>query len=162
VDSVTEAEIRASFVNCSRGAATRLAVPADLAGQPWADLDFLGWTEPGAPDRAHLVVPEPDGLVGITLRRGSGGQRRAQMCAACRTTHAAGGVALVAAPKAGESGRRGNTVGTYLCADLACSLYARGLRTPALGRSHRDDTPVEDRVEHVRATLAALVARVRG
>ena len=162
MDPVTEPAIRASFVNCSKGAARRLAVPADLDAQPWPDLDFLGWTEPGAPDRAHLVVPSEVGLVGVTLRRGNGGHRRAQVCAACLTHHAAGGVALMAATKAGAAGRRGNSVGIYLCADLDCSLYARRRKRPALGRAHRDEFLVADRVEHVRTTVAAFLARVRG
>ncbi|WP_428815179.1 FBP domain-containing protein [Streptomyces albus subsp. chlorinus] len=31
-------------------------------------------------------------------------------------------MALLAAPRPGAAGRQGNTVGAYLCADLACSL----------------------------------------
>lgn len=162
MDPVTEAAVRASFVNCSKGAARRLPVPADLADRPWADLDFLGWSEGGSADRSYLVLPLPVGLTGIALRRGSGGFRKAQMCAACLTTHASGGVALMAAAKAGESGRRGNSVGTYLCADLDCSLYARRLKTPALGRTHRDDGDVADRVAHLRAAVEAFAARVLG
>ncbi|TGN78537.1 FBP domain-containing protein, partial [Streptomyces griseoluteus] len=46
---LTEQDIRASFVNCSKGDAKRLAVPRDLAERPWDDLDFLGWRDPGAP-----------------------------------------------------------------------------------------------------------------
>jgi FBP C-terminal treble-clef zinc-finger len=42
VGPLTEQQIRAAFVNCSKGEAKRLHVPRDLAGQPWADLDFLG------------------------------------------------------------------------------------------------------------------------
>jgi hypothetical protein len=45
----------------------------------------------------------------------------------------AGGVTLMTARRAGPDGRQGNSVGQYLCTDLACSLYARGLRAPAAG-----------------------------
>ena len=47
------------------------------------------------------------------------------MCALCRSTHSGGGVALFVARRAGAAGRNDNTVGTYICADLACSMYAR-------------------------------------
>jgi hypothetical protein len=39
--------------------------------------------------------------------------------------------------------RCGNSVGTYICADLACSLYLRGLLP--LERSYGQDRPLEDR-----------------
>jgi len=49
VKVLTEQEIRAAFVNCAKGEARRLNVPRDLAGQPWDDLDFLGWRDPQSP-----------------------------------------------------------------------------------------------------------------
>jgi len=45
-------------------------------------------------------------------------------------------VSLFVAPKAGEAGKRGNTVGTYLCADLACSTLIR--ITPPESEAHPD------------------------
>ncbi|MEV0476177.1 FBP domain-containing protein, partial [Streptomyces prunicolor] len=49
---LTEREIRAAFVNCTKGEAKRLSIPRDLAERPWDDLDFLGWRDPQAPGRA--------------------------------------------------------------------------------------------------------------
>ncbi len=43
---LTEQEIRAAFVNCTKGEAKRLSVPRDLADRPWDDLDYLGWRDP--------------------------------------------------------------------------------------------------------------------
>src|SRR3954464_7272964 len=60
MEPLTEQEIRAAFVNCTKGEARRLSVPRDLAERPWDDLDFLGWRDPQAPDRAYLVA-ELDG-----------------------------------------------------------------------------------------------------
>ncbi|MFC6930320.1 FBP domain-containing protein [Actinomadura yumaensis] len=48
---ITESDIRRSFANCSKGEAKRLTVPKDLDERPWGDLDFLGWRDPGAPER---------------------------------------------------------------------------------------------------------------
>lgn len=159
MDPVTEPEIRASFVNCSKGEAKRIPVPTDLDRRPWDDLDFLGWSDPAYPGRSFLVVPTADRLVGVALRSESS-SRRSQMCGICTTGHQNGGVTLMVARKTGESGRRGNTVGTYLCSDLACSLYARRIKTPTLGRQYRDDTPVEERVGKLRETITAFVARL--
>src|SRR5690349_4519993 len=99
--SVDEREVRASFVNASRGEVTRLRVPADLAERPWQDMDFLGWVDERAPLQCYLVVPAAgDGVVGIRLRRNAAGvgPRRARMCSLCLTTHPGQGVALMVAP----------------------------------------------------------------
>ncbi|WP_063059070.1 FBP domain-containing protein [Nocardia sienata] len=162
MEPLTEREIRASFVNCSKGDAKRLSIPTDLADRPWDDLDFLGWSDPGAAGRAYLVIPEERGPAGIALRYETGGPRRSQMCTICSTTHTNGGVVLMTARKAGEAGRRGNSTGTYMCDDLACSLYARRKKTPALGRAYRDDFDAEYRIEQIRENITAFLTRVRG
>ncbi|MDF0531991.1 FBP domain-containing protein [Tsukamurella sp. 8F] len=158
---VTEAQIRGSFINCSKGDAKRLSVPKDLAGRPWEDLDFLGWEDPTLAARCYIVVPEGDALVGVALRA-ERGTRRTQMCALCLTTHTGGGVGLLTGKKAGESGRKGDTVGTYICADLQCSLYVRGKKTPALGSRYREDLAEEEKIARLGGNLTAFLARVRG
>ena len=55
MEPISEAEIRRSFLNCSKGEATRVKLPADFAGTPWADLDFYGWIDPG--DTVVLQIP---------------------------------------------------------------------------------------------------------
>lgn len=159
MEPVTEQDIRSSFVNCSKGDAKRLSVPADLAEQPWEDLDFLGWSDPTYAGRSYIVVRREEELVGVALRHEAGSDR-AQMCTICTTTHSRGNVALMAARKVGESGRRGNTVGTYMCTDLDCSLYARGEKTPALGSRYRENLTPEERVERVQENLNAFVGRL--
>ncbi|MGQ4614835.1 FBP domain-containing protein [Nocardia sp. R7R-8] len=160
MDPVTERDIRSSFVNCSKGDAKRLPVPKDLDERPWAELDFLGWSDPSLPGRGYLVVPQDDGLVGVALRYATGGSGRAQMCTICLTTHTGGGVSLMTAHKAGESGRRGNSVGTYMCTDLACSLYARNKKRPALGSRYREDLTPEEKIERVRDNLNTFLAKL--
>ena len=160
MDPITERDIRASFVNCSKGDAKRLPVPRDLDERSWDDLDFLGWTDPSFPGRGYIVVPRGDDLVGIALRFEQQGSGKSQMCTVCLTTHTKGGIALMTANKVGESGRAGNAVGTYMCIDLACSLYARGKKKPALGSRYREDLDADGKAERVRVNLGAFVDRL--
>ncbi|TXS09896.1 FBP domain-containing protein, partial [Streptomyces sp. ms191] len=51
MEPLTDRQIRSSFVNCTKGEASRLRLPLDFAALPWEDLDFLGWVDPGAPLR---------------------------------------------------------------------------------------------------------------
>lgn len=167
MDALTDAEIRASFVNCSKGEAKRINLPRDLAELPWADLDFVGWRDPGAPDRAYLVAPAPDAApgapVGVTLRIAPGARRnllRSSLCGLCVTSHSGGGVDLLAAPLAGPAGRQGNTVALYMCADLACSLYIRGRKTSPLARRIEETLTVPEQIARTRRNLDAFLAKV--
>lgn len=160
---ITESDIRRSFVNCSKGAAKRLSVPRDLDEQAWEDLDFLGWRDPGAPDRGYVVAErEGGGLVGIALRAAQGAARgfaSRSMCSLCLTIRTGGGVALMSARRTGEAGRLGNTVGQYLCSDLACSLYTRGRKETA-GGDFEETLTVEERVARTRGNLAVFIGKV--
>jgi hypothetical protein len=166
MEPIGERDLRSSFVNCSKGEAGRIRLPPGFAesGVPWADLDFLGWTDPGAPMRALLVMPGPDGPIGVVLRRPEARRSsamRSSMCRICLTDHAGSGVALFVAPLAGAAGRQGNTVGEYLCADLACSLYLRGKRRPKMRLVRREETlSLDERIERAMANLSSFVDRV--
>ncbi|MFJ3583164.1 FBP domain-containing protein [Streptomyces sp. NPDC090127] len=164
VEPLTDQQIRSSFVNCTKGEAGRLKLPLDFAELPWQDLDFLGWVDPGAPLRAHLVVPREDGPLGISLRVPGASRTSAvksSLCQVCLTGHASSGVTLLAAPLAGARGREGNTVGIYICADLACSLYVRGKRQPKLRAGRQEESlTAEGRIERMTANLDAFLAKV--
>jgi hypothetical protein len=161
---ISEGDIRRSFVNCSRGEAERMKLPADFAGIPWPDLDFLGWRDQGAPDRAYLIAERDDHLTGITLRATRGHPRNftaRSMCSVCLTTHTAGGVALMTARRAGAAGRQGNSVGQYLCTDLACSLYIRGLRETDADTDLEESLPADEKIIRALANLDAFLDKVR-
>ena len=164
VEPLTDRQIRSSFVNCTKGEASRLRLPLDFAALPWEDLDFLGWVDPGAPLRAHLVLPREDSPLGISLRVPATGRTSAvksSLCQICLTGHASSGVTLLAAPLAGSRGREGNTVGTYICADLACSLYIRGKRQPKLRAGRQQESlTVDERIERTMTHLNAFVDKV--
>lgn len=159
---LTEQDIRSSFINCSKGEAKRLAIPRDLAERPWNDLDFLGWRDPGAPDRSYLVTEREDRLVGVTLRFPSSqrGFLHRSMCSLCLTTHPGNGVRLMTARKAGAAGREGNSVGVYMCADLACSLYVRGRKVPESVLRIKESLTVEEQIARTTANLSAFLDRL--
>ncbi|GAA3556490.1 FBP domain-containing protein [Nonomuraea rosea] len=160
--TITEQDIRASFVNCSKGEARRLNLPRELARSPWDDLDFLGWRDPGAPERAYLVLERDGGLVGVSLRLAPEVRRsfaKSTLCSVCVTPHAGPGVALFAAPRVGAAGRQGNTVGAYICADLACSLYVRDKKQTELGTRFESLT-VGERIARAVVNLDAFLDRI--
>ena len=78
MEPLTDARIRSSFVNCTKGEAKRLHVPKDLATRPWDDLDYLGWQDPKAPQNHYLVTEHDGRLCGVALRasRETRGPRR--------------------------------------------------------------------------------------
>lgn len=159
MEPLTEPQIRASFVNCSKGEASRLHLPRDLDATPWDDLDFLGWRDPQAPARVYLVTVHDGVRRGLQLRApGTTGRGQQGMCSLC-TTVRSGDVALLVAPRAGRAGKAGHTVGTYVCGDLACSLLVRDKVSSGGARLHETLT-VEEKVARLRANLDAFVARV--
>jgi hypothetical protein len=165
VNPLGTAAMRKSFVNCSRGEAARINLPADLAALPWPDLDFAGWRDPKAPQRAYLVAPRPDGTnLGLVLRTQAGRNRRSlvrnSMCSICLTVHTASGVSLFAAPRPGAAGRDGNTVGSYCCSDLKCSLYARGILRPETTIMAEETLTVSERVIRLQNRLEQFLASV--
>ena len=56
METLTEQQLRRSFINCSRGEASALTLPRDFAALAWPDLVFLGWRDPRAPLRGYMVV----------------------------------------------------------------------------------------------------------
>ncbi|MFC4021149.1 FBP domain-containing protein [Micromonospora sp. GCM10011542] len=156
---LSERTIRTSFINCTKGEAQRLSMPKDLAERPWGDLDFLGWHDPSAPERAYVVADSGAGPTGVALRVApKTGRVRRSMCSLCLTTHTGDGVSLMTARKAGREGRQGNSVGVYICTDLACSLYLRGRKDA--GRRLDESLTLDEKIERTTASLAAFLARV--
>ncbi len=163
MEPLTEQQIRAAFVNCTKGESKRLSVPRDLAERPWSDLDYLGWRDPQAPDRAYLATVLDGRPTALALRCPSptAAQRPRGMCSICLTTPA-GGVSLMVARRAGKPGQQGNTVGTYICSDLACSLYVRGRKDAGPGARLQESITLEEKIQRTVAHLAAFVAKVTG
>jgi hypothetical protein len=163
MEPLEEKDIRACFVNCSKSEATRINLPRPLSGLPWADLDFLGWRDPGALDRGYIVADHNGRLTGVTLRAPQGIHRsftKTNVCTLCITAHPGTGVRLLTAPRAGAAGRQANTVGTYMCSDLACSLYVRGQKTTGLETRYDESLPLQAKIDRTLLNLASFLNKV--
>ena len=161
MEALSPEQVRRSFVNASRSQVAAMTLPGDLPGLDWASRDYLGWQDPKLPARAYLVAPLQGRVVGVLLRTPgvTSGRRASALCELCRAAHRADDVKLFVAPRAGASGRAGNSVGTYVCADLGCSAYARGLRETELTPA---EPPGPERVARLQHRLAAFLGRVLG
>lgn len=155
---LSERALRASFRNCSRGERESLTLP-DLRSLDWEALPFLGWRDPKAPLRGYLVRVQDDGPVGVVLRAPETRVRRTAQCLLCHSVHS-DGVALFTARRLGAAGKRGSTIGTYVCDDLRCPDHLRASLRPS--RQLPDPAPVlaartEEMLERLDGFLAGVL-----
>jgi len=155
VKPLTESEIRGAFVNATKGEVERMPLPG-LHEVIWDSREYLGWRDPGSPQRGYLVHWVDDRPVGVVLRASEVGLSHGiqAMCSLCRTPQPSDQVTLFSAPRAGQAGRDGNTVGTYICNDLACSHIIRILPPKQPMQPEPADI--------VAARAVGLLERVRG
>lgn len=157
---VTREDIASSMVNMSPAELEAMSFPG-LHETLWAEREFLGWRDAHHPRRGYLVfwvATEVRGIMvtGAPTPMPAG---KAAMCALCHTQQPAPQVSLFTAPKAGEQGAKGNTVGTYLCADLSCSAIIRML--PNLPGSQLDPAEaLKSKGNSIRARLENFSNRV--
>lgn len=162
MEILTDAQIRKSFINCSKGEAKRLNVPNGLDQVAWDDLRFFSWIDAKNPQKAAIVVPAEDGSVsGVLLTRAKAQGKRAQMCSFCMTLHPGSGISLFSAAKTGDSGRRGNTLGTYVCSNLRCVDYVTGKKKPEGIRQMDETLKVEQRLERMIENARGFVERLQ-
>jgi hypothetical protein len=156
-------EIRASFVNCTKGQARSANMPTRFDRIDWATLEFLGWRDPKAPDRGYVVLERDDRMTGITLTANTTARSalKKNICAFCTTTHDLTGITLFAARRAGSAGRQGNTVGTYACADLRCADYVSGVISSSVPQPFETLTLAEKNTRTI-TNLGKFVDRVLG
>lgn len=129
---LNESTIRSSFVNASRKEAKDAVLPDFLDAVAWDALDFLGWRDPKFAKRAYVVLPSLDGdPVGVVLRQADAAPRSRAMCSWCRDVRLPNDVVFWSARRVGDAGRRGATVGTFICRDFECSHNVRNDPPPA-------------------------------
>ncbi len=155
---LTERDIRDSLVNATQAEAERVPLPG-LHEVIWDDREYLGWRDPSAAHRGYLVYWRGSEPIGLVLRAAQTPLRaRSAICSLCNTPQPGGQVTMFTARRAGEAGRRGDSVGTYICADLACSLLIR-ISPPQYVQPSPDDV-VAGRATRLATRLDAFVSRV--
>ncbi|WP_314432728.1 FBP domain-containing protein [Microbacterium lacticum] len=157
MQALTEDQVRTALVNASPDERDRLVVPMSFVLADWDHLDFFAWPDPDNRGRGYVIV-ERDGVpTGIVLRAASGSRPRAAMCNLCHTMQPGNQVALFTARRVGEAGERGDSVGTYMCADLGCHDNVR-LAAPLAPSEVR--ASVDRRIDSTRERVEAFVERV--
>jgi hypothetical protein len=156
--ALTEEEVRESFVNAADDERRIVAMPVDFLLTDWDHLDFLAWRDPRTRGRGYVVTERDGEPMGVVLRASEGSSRaRAAMCNLCHTMQPADQVALFTARKAGQAGHAGDSVGTYMCADLSCHENVR-LAMPLAPSEVRGS--VDLRIDGTRRRTEAFVERV--
>ncbi|MFY9713112.1 MAG: FBP domain-containing protein [Microbacterium sp.] len=159
--ALTEADVRASFVNADADEQRVMAMPHDFMLVDWDYLDFFAWRDPSAGRRGYVLIEHDGRVVGVVLRASDPGRRHAGMCNICHTMQPGNQVALFSARRSGEAGARGDSVGTYLCTDLSCHENVR-LAHPLAPNEIRAAGQVDIRLDGTRRRMEAFVARVLG
>jgi hypothetical protein len=130
---LTEDQIRESFVNTTKGEAERLPMPVWRGDRP---VSFV------------LRAAERRIRSGISA-----------MCSLCHMPQPGSQVTLFAAPRSGEAGRKGDTVGTYICADLGCSAIIR-IAPPAAPMQLPPEEIVQRRIAGLQERLDSFTQTV--
>lgn len=93
----------------------------------WDEREFLGWRDVQNHLAGYIVFWLDERARGFKVRAAETQMPAgiSAMCVICRTAQPAPQVSLFVAAKVGKAGRRGCTIGTYLCADLSCSSLVR-------------------------------------
>jgi len=156
--ALTEDEVRGSFINAMDDELRVVALPDDFLLTDWDHLDFLAWRDPRTRGRGYLVTERDGEPTGVVMRAADGSSRaRSAMCNLCHTMQPADQVSLFTARKAGDAGRHGDSVGTYICADLSCHENVR-LAAPLAPSEIR--ASVDLRIDGTRQRTEAFVERV--
>ena len=157
---LTDAQIRASFLNASRSERKNLTLPTDLDTRDWESLDYLGIRDSKLPKLASVVIELDDEPVGILLRQTDARPLSRPQYSWCNDVQLPNDVVMFAAKRAGDAGRRGDTVGILVCENFECSVNVRKL--PPSAYLGFDREPARDRrIEALRANVTEFARSVR-
>jgi hypothetical protein len=157
---LTEDDVRAALVNAAPEELERVELPLDFLLVDWDHLDFLAWRDPRTRSRGYVVAELDGSPTGVVMRATDGaGRGRPAMCNLCHTMQPGDQVALFTARRAGDAGARGDSVGTYVCADLSCHENVR-IAAPLAPSEMR--ASVDRRIDGTRHRVESFVERVAG
>lgn len=161
MQALTEAEVRDAFRNATPAELAQLSLPVSFFVTEWAHLDAFAWRDPRIAGRGYLVTELEGSPVGVVLRAPSpsGSHHRAAICNLCHTQQPGDQVAMVSARRAGAAGERGDSIGVYMCSDLACQETVR-LGRPAAPSEVMPSLRELERIEGLARRTRAFVANV--
>lgn len=162
---LTADQIRSSFVNTTVRETRQAGMP-DLEQTDWDRREYLGWQDSTRPQLSYVVIPMDDGPVGLMLRtQPPSPNRRRMMCAWCQDITLSDPAVLYVARRAGTAGRRGDSVGTAICADFGCSRIVR--RMPSItemsgGSDEEKQWFIDRRIQELGERTRGFVREVLG
>ncbi|MCI1019044.1 FBP domain-containing protein [Microbacterium sp. C5A9] len=158
---IDERTLRASFLNASRKEVSDLTLPPGFADLDVEKLDYLGWVDPKLPRRAYVVTWIDDVATGVVLQRAEQRVVARAQCSWCEDVTLRNDVQLYVARKAGPAGRKGDTVGTLVCAEFGCSQNVRIL-PPLAYEGYDRELARELRIVKLQEHVAAFIGAVKG
>jgi treble-clef zinc-finger protein len=160
---LVEGDIRESFKNATEAELAQMTLPLDFLLTEWAFLDAFAWRDPRIAARGYLVTELDGEPAGVVLRAAgvNGSRHRSAICNLCHTHQPGDRVLLFSARRSGAAGERGDSVGTYMCSDLACQHTVR-LGRPAAPSEVVPSVKEIERIEAAAQRTRAFVADVVG
>ncbi|RFA19009.1 FBP domain-containing protein [Subtercola boreus] len=158
---MTGMQVRHSIVNGSAAEVANMVLPSNFVELEWENLDYLGWRDSHSPHLGYIIRWNGDEPVGIIVRESDGplSRQRMMMCQLCRATHTEHGVSLFSAKRSGEAGLNGNTVGTYICANLGCSTNIR-VEVPQASYYSDPQSVLKKKVEGLESRVSGFIGDV--
>lgn len=158
--AMTEAEVRAALTNVDEAERAAMTVPTAFYLLDWDHMDFVGWQDPVRPDRAYLIAETPTRTAAVMLRAATArpGARNG-ICDLCHCMQPGDHIALYNAKRSGEAGRRGDSIGVYICADLSCHDSVRLAAPLAPGEVRAG---IDRRITLTRGRVERFVADIAG
>jgi hypothetical protein len=157
---LTDAQVRASLINASRSERKNLTLPPGFDDIDWDRLDYFGFRDPKLSRVAYVVVDLDSDHVGMVLRQTEARPRTRPQCSWCNDIQLPNDVVMYSAKRAGDAGRRGDTVGVLVCEDFECSQNVRKL-PPSAYLGFDREAARDRRIDALRVTAQRFAREVR-
>ncbi|WP_411732794.1 FBP domain-containing protein [Paeniglutamicibacter sp.] len=158
--SLSEKQIRSSFINASLRERKAITLPENFDALNWDDLDFLGWRDSKLPLVGYVVTVLDDAPVGIMFRKTEGKIRKRPQCSWCEDVDLPNDVVFFNAKQGGQAGRDGDTIGILVCAEFECPANVRMMKSlPYIGFDR--EAEIRRRITVLREHVLNFARRVR-
>ncbi len=148
------------MINASQRERQNLSLPPDLDELDWDGLGFLAWRDRKFTNLGYVIVELDGAPTGILLRQADGRTRTRPQCSWCEDIELRNSVVFFSAKRSGEAGRRGDTVGTLVCAGFECAANVR--KRPATAYVGFDvEAARQRRIEVLREHVQGFVRDIR-